>query len=91
MKVKLHFSLISTLGLEEIGIDGGGIFRETLREIIKAGFNPELGFFQATPEGMLHPNHLAEKVNKDYLKHFFFLGRILGKVSPMMIASMVLT
>lgn len=79
MKVKLHFSLISTLGLEEIGIDGGGIFRETLREIIKAGFNPELGFFQATPEGMLHPNHLAEKVNKEYLRHFFFLGRILGK------------
>lgn len=37
--------MINDSGLEEAGIDGGGIFREFLTELIKAAFDPNRGFF----------------------------------------------
>lgn len=31
--------LFNVYGLDEVGIDGGGIFREFLNELLKLGFN----------------------------------------------------
>lgn len=31
--------------MEEVGIDGGGVFREFLSELIKTAFDPNRGFF----------------------------------------------
>ena len=41
--MKIQF--VSALGLEEIGIDGGGVFREYINELLKTAFDPNRGFF----------------------------------------------
>lgn len=38
--------MVNDVGLEEAGIDGGGIFREFLSQLIKTSFDPNRGFFK---------------------------------------------
>lgn len=76
----MRVQLVNAAGLDEAGIDGGGIFREFLSELLKAGFDPNRGFFKYTADRQLYPNPQAGTVAPDYKKHFFFLGRMLGKV-----------
>lgn len=45
LRLKVRVQLISSLGLDEAGIDGGGVFREFLSELIKTAFDPNRGFF----------------------------------------------
>lgn len=73
--------LLNAHGLDEAGIDGGGIFREFLNELLKSGFNPNQGFFKTTNEGLLYPNPAAQMlVGDSFARHYYFLGRMLGKV-----------
>lgn len=83
MKPKVRVHMLNNAGLDEAGIDGGGIFREFLSELLKTGFDPNRGFFKftASDDKMLYPNPEAPQVNEYSQKHFFFLGRMLGKVS----------
>ncbi|XP_055330694.1 ubiquitin-protein ligase E3C-like [Paramacrobiotus metropolitanus] len=68
-------------GLEEAGVDGGGLFREFMNQTLKAGFDANRAFFRANEEGDIYPNpdaaicHPRENIRD----HFFFLGRLLGK------------
>ena len=74
--------LLNAHGLDEAGIDGGGIFREFLNELLKSGFNPNQGFFKTTNEGLLYPNPAAQMLVGDaFARHYYFLGRMLGKVT----------
>ncbi|XP_032221291.2 ubiquitin-protein ligase E3C [Nematostella vectensis] len=79
MKKRVRVQLINEQGLEEAGVDGGGLFREFLNELLKAGFDQSIGFFKATHERLLYPNPQANLCAPNYLKHFRFLGRMLGK------------
>lgn len=79
LRQKLRVRMINAQGLEEAGVDGGGIFREFLSQLLKAGFDPNIGFFKSTHERLLYPNPQAAILAKDYLKHYHFLGRMLGK------------
>lgn len=82
LKKRIRVHLLNAHGLDEAGIDGGGIFREFLNELLKSGFNPNQGFFKATNESLLYPNPAAEMLIGDsFTRHYYFLGRILGKVS----------
>ena len=45
LRARFRVQMISEIGLEEVGIDGGGVFREFLSELIKSAFNPNRGFF----------------------------------------------
>lgn len=82
LKKRIRVHLLNAHGLDEAGIDGGGIFREFLNELLKSGFNPNQGFFKTTNEGLLYPNPAAEMlVGESFTRHYYFLGRILGKVS----------
>jgi len=68
-------------GLEEAGIDGGGIFREFLSQLLMTGFDPNRGLFKYSEvDHSLYPNPEAPSIVPNYLDHFFFLGRMLGKV-----------
>lgn len=60
-------------------MDGGGIFREFLSELIKAAFDPHRGFFLITNDNMLYPNPSVGKIVEDFQKHYYFIGRMLGK------------
>ena len=48
--------LVNAQGLDEPGIDGGGLFREFLSELLKTGFDPNRGYFTSTQDGQLYPN-----------------------------------
>jgi len=45
LRFKFRIQFVSALGLDEAGIDGGGVFREFLSELIKTSFDPNRGFF----------------------------------------------
>ncbi|XP_067628842.1 ubiquitin-protein ligase E3C [Eurosta solidaginis] len=79
LRLKFRVQFISSLGLEEAGIDGGGVFREFLSELIKTAFDPNRGFFMVTTDNKLYPNPDAADIEPDYEKHYYFIGRILGK------------
>ncbi|XP_045693706.1 ubiquitin-protein ligase E3C isoform X3 [Phyllostomus hastatus] len=80
LKKRIRVHLLNAHGLDEAGIDGGGIFREFLNELLKSGFNPNQGFFKTTNEGLLYPNPAARMlVGDSFARHYYFLGRMLGK------------
>uniref|UniRef100_A0ABI7VR77 HECT-type E3 ubiquitin transferase n=1 Tax=Felis catus TaxID=9685 RepID=A0ABI7VR77_FELCA len=80
LKKRIRVHLLNAHGLDEAGIDGGGIFREFLNELLKSGFNPNQGFFKTTNEGLLYPSPAAHMlVGDSFARHYYFLGRMLGK------------
>lgn len=79
LKKMIRIQLVSALGLEETGIDGGGVFREFLSETLKTAFDPNRGFFKVTNDGLLYPNPSIRLLVENSEKHYFFIGRLLGK------------
>ncbi|XP_070502808.1 ubiquitin-protein ligase E3C [Chironomus tepperi] len=79
LRTKFRVQMINEQGLEEAGIDGGGIFREFLSELIKSSFDPNKGFFILTKDNMLYPNPSASIIHENYKQHYYFIGRMLGK------------
>ncbi len=81
-QMKLHFkvSYISELGHTEVGVDGGGLFKDYWTDLSAVVFNPDYGLFCTTTSGFLYPNPHSQTLHgADHLKLFVFLGRILGK------------
>ncbi|XP_055601145.1 ubiquitin-protein ligase E3C [Uranotaenia lowii] len=79
LRPKLRIEMVNSVGMREAGIDGGGVFREFLSELIKTAFDPHRGFFMITKDNMLYPNPSVSKIVEDYQRHYYFIGRILGK------------
>ena len=81
LKLKMRIQLKNAAGLDEAGIDGGGIFREFLNELLKTGFDPNRGMFCDTSDKQLYPNPQSSVLMDNYTNHYYFLGRMLGKVT----------
>jgi len=79
LRLKMRVQLVNAAGLDEAGIDGGGLFREFLSQLLKAAFDPNRGFFALTRSQLLYPNPAATHIYGDSGQHYFFIGRILGK------------
>lgn len=79
LKLKLRVQLINQAGADEAGVDGGGLFREFLSELLKSAFDPNRGLFRLTKDNMLYPNPGVSMLYEDYPMHYFFVGRMLGK------------
>lgn len=79
LRLKMRVQLVNAAGLEEAGVDGGGLFREFLSELLKTSFDPNRGFFKLTKDNMLYPNPTVHMLFDDFPKHYYFIGRILGK------------
>lgn len=76
----IRVKFIDEHGLEEAGIDGGGVFKEFMHEVLRVGFSPySYGLFKATPDGHIYPNSDAHIAVEDFKTQFEFLGRLLGK------------
>lgn len=80
MRLKMRVELVNRAGLNEAGVDGGGVFREFLTELLKTAFDPNRGFFKLTNDNLLYPNPSVERIVQNFVDHYFFIGRILGKV-----------
>ena len=52
-------------GLDEPGVDGGGLFREFLSELLRTGFDPNHGYFTTTQDGLLYPSPQARERGTD--------------------------
>ncbi|GAB1605249.1 ubiquitin-protein ligase E3C-like [Argonauta hians] len=79
LKLRLRVRLVNSAGIDEPGIDGGGLSREFLSELLKSGFDPNRGFFKCTNDKLLYPNPQAPALFENYTDHYYFLGRMLGK------------
>ncbi|GMF80108.1 unnamed protein product [Phytophthora fragariaefolia] len=82
LKSRIKVTFINEQGLEEAGIDGGGVFKEYMDNLTKSAFSPEYGFFLATEDQLLYPNPGARYVvdtRKEALDRYRFLGRVLAK------------
>ena len=80
LRRNIRVKFINQAGLEEAGIDGGGIFKEFLNELMKTAFDPNRGFFLLTNENTLYPNPNIHLIMENYDDHFNFIGRMIGKV-----------
>nr|CAH7736321.1 unnamed protein product [Callosobruchus chinensis] len=79
LKYRMRIQFINNVGLEEAGIDGGGIFKEFINEVLKTAFDPNRGFFLMTADNMLYPNPNVHLIVENFMEHFHFVGRLVGK------------
>jgi ubiquitin-protein ligase E3 C len=83
LKRRVQVTFTNQHGTQEAGIDGGGVFKEFIDDLIKDAFSVGLStrsysLFTATPVQTLMVNtNLLDEVN--VLSHYEFLGRVLGK------------
>ncbi|KAI7846263.1 hypothetical protein COHA_000243 [Chlorella ohadii] len=78
VKSRLAITFINQQGLQEAGIDMGGLMKEFLESVVSAGFDPNRGLFAATPDGQAYPNPLAERLDGG-LAALETLGLVLGR------------
>ena len=84
LKHRVQVTFINQHGAHEAGIDGGGVFKEFLDDLIKEAFDPSQHktgaplLFSVTPLETLAVN-MATAHSPENLAHYEFLGRVLGK------------
>lgn len=82
LKKKVQVTFVSRHGTQEAGIDGGGVFKEFIDDLIKDAFQPDsTSHQQLFSETPLQTLAVSGAVAKDpsMLSHYEFLGRVLGK------------
>lgn len=100
LRQRVRITFINEHGIDEAGIDGGGVMKEYITSFTKAAFDPSLGLFVATSDEHLYPNPDSYLGVHDHLEKFAFVGRMLGKalfegilvepqLSPAMLKSML--
>ncbi|KAI7863834.1 hypothetical protein BDF14DRAFT_1733311 [Spinellus fusiger] len=77
LKKRIAISFVDEFGLQEAGIDGGGVFKEFLTALGHEAFDTNYGLFCATSEQLLYPNPSA--LVSEQLAYYEFLGLIIGK------------
>ena len=83
LKELVQIEFENKYGEIEAGIDGGGIFKEFLNELIRDAFDPERGSFLETEyQNELYPNPnyfiFQQLMNVDE-NYYDFLGKMVGK------------
>ncbi|KAI4964438.1 hypothetical protein ZWY2020_005801 [Hordeum vulgare] len=79
LKGPIRVSFVNEHGVEEAGIDGGGIFKDFMENITRAAFDVQYGLFKETVDHVLYPNPGSGLVHEQHLQYFHFLGSLLGK------------
>lgn len=79
-----RFNFYELQGIQEAGIDGGGLFKEFIDTATKEAFDPDNGFFATTSKNTLYPHPDAKHSGKRWTdqgwqSHFEFMGEVLGK------------
>ncbi|KAI9194675.1 hypothetical protein LWI28_008103 [Acer negundo] len=75
----IRVSFVNELGVEEAGIDGGGIFKDFMENITRAAFDVQYGLFKETSDHLLYPNPGSGMIHEQHLQFFHFLGTLLAK------------
>ncbi|CAI0467572.1 unnamed protein product [Linum tenue] len=75
----IRVTFVNELGVEEAGIDGGGIFKDFMENITRAAFDVQYGLFKETVDHLLYPNPGSGLIHEQHLQFFHFLGSLLAK------------
>jgi len=75
LRNRIQISFINKQGLDEAGIDGGGVFKEFLLDFCKQAF--EVGLWSVTWDNKLFPSPAA--ADSKSLQQFKFIGSMVGK------------
>ena len=85
LKKRVQVTFINEHGMQEAGIDGGGVFKEFIDDLITDAFIPterpnggHPDFFTVTPLQTLNVNTALDE-SPDTLSNYQFAGRVLGK------------
>ena len=79
IKRRLRIAFINEFGESEAGIDGGGVFKEFLENVIKEAVSPSLGLFRSTTDNKLYPSPIAAYKDSEAFKKIEFVGLMVGK------------
>ncbi|KAK9914927.1 hypothetical protein WJX75_002372 [Coccomyxa subellipsoidea] len=79
LRGRVRIQYMDTFGEIEAGVDGGGLFKDFMENLIKEGFDPRVGLFKATPDQKLYPNPAAATVEPNAFALFEFMGKMVGK------------
>ncbi|XP_010549016.1 PREDICTED: E3 ubiquitin-protein ligase UPL6 [Tarenaya hassleriana] len=79
LRGSIRVTFVNELGVEEAGIDGGGIFKDFMENIARAAFDVQYGLFKETSDHMLYPNPGSGMIHEQHLQFFHFLGSLLAK------------
>ncbi|KAF8095457.1 hypothetical protein N665_0332s0039 [Sinapis alba] len=79
LRGSIRVTFVNELGVEEAGIDGGGIFKDFMEKITRAAFDVQYGLFKETADHMLYPNPGSGMIHEQHLQFFHFLGSLLAK------------
>lgn len=77
LKGRIQVEFISETGLQEAGIDGGGLFKAFLDLLMKHSFDPTQGLFLLTQDQLLTPSPASGLTHPDHLRYFNFIGTFL--------------
>ncbi|CAJ1963098.1 unnamed protein product [Sphenostylis stenocarpa] len=75
----IRVAFVNEFGVEEAGIDGGGIFKDFMENITRAAFDVQYGLFKETADHLLYPNPGSGMIHEQHLQFFHFLGTLLAK------------
>ncbi|KAH9997435.1 HECT-domain-containing protein [Russula compacta] len=79
LKHPIVISFIDQFGEKEMGIDGGGVFKEFFTDLSKEVFDSNRGLWLVNKKNELYPNHGSYATQPHSLNWYRFIGRILGK------------
>lgn len=79
LKERIEIIFKDQWGMQEAGIDGGGVFKEFLTSLIREAFDTDRGLWRATDQQELYPHPASYARQPEQLQWYAFLGRILGK------------
>ncbi|GAA5959773.1 hypothetical protein JCM21900_006378 [Sporobolomyces salmonicolor] len=79
LKKRIAIVFVDEHGMEESGIDGGGLFKELLTSLSKEVFDTDRGLWLATKEQEIYPNPHGYAKESTQLSWYQFIGRVLGK------------
>eukprot|EP00750_Incisomonas_marina_P000696 INCI10466.1.p1 GENE.INCI10466.1~~INCI10466.1.p1 ORF type:complete len:1198 (-),score=200.13 INCI10466.1:266-3859(-) len=79
LKQRVRIAFVDVHGRDELGVDGGGLFKEFVDVLNRQIFDPEKGFWATTPELQIYPSPESDLVEPlSHLEHFTFMGQMLG-------------
>ncbi|GIL88261.1 hypothetical protein Vretimale_14138 [Volvox reticuliferus] len=79
LRGRVRITFIDAHGVPEAGVDGGGLFKDFMEELMRAGLSAEYGLFACNSAHQAYPNPAAMRVVDDAPRLMAFLGRMLGK------------
>ncbi|CAH8577606.1 unnamed protein product [Heterobilharzia americana] len=78
LRMKIRVQFVNEMGLDEVGIDLDGVFKEFLEETLRRVFDPSLNLFRLTNDQRLYPSPTSH-LQESHLQLFEFLGKMLAK------------